>query len=218
MNTRPAWGVLLFGALVVVALFFSPIWLEQFSGFIEEEQAARPFPDAFYLLSNEAQDTYFTMYGTNRQMTVDLIEARLATPVAVDEQNLPALDPYPEGVQFLLTGSFAAVDAIRGALGTASVYSLSDGRIIVRLENLDAINGPDLHVLISAYPRPTTKVELDQRKEYQIDLGPLKGDEGNQNYPVNEPAFNIENYTEGSVVLYSTRYDLVFSYAPLAAP
>ena len=54
--------------------------------------------------------------------------------------------------------------------------------------------------------------------QYQIDLGELKGNLGNQNYEITDPAFNVENYTSGSVVLYSARYQLVFSFAPLSAP
>jgi hypothetical protein len=138
--------------------------------------------------------------------------------VDVEEPNLPAIDPNPNVVQLLLTGDFVTLDAMRGATGTASIYRLSDGRTIVRLETLDAINGPDMHVLLSAYPRPTTQEELDQVPQSQIDLGALKGNQGNQNYIIDDPAFNIDNYQEGSVVLYSTRYNLVFSFASLASP
>lgn len=88
----------------------------------------------------------------------------------------------------------------------------------MRLEGLELINGPDMHVLLSAYPRPASKEELDQVPQFQIDLGALKGDRGNQNYIITDPAFNVDNYQQGSVVLYSTRYDLVFSYASLAPP
>ena len=218
MNTRPAWGVLFLGALIVLALFLSPIWLKQFSGSIVEQQQVAPFPDAFYLLSNDAQDMYLKLYNTNRQMAIDLVAARLATPEDVEEPNLPAIDPRPASVQELLTGDFVALDPMRSALGSASIYKLSDGRTIVRLQNLDALNGPDVHLLLSAYPRPTTREQLDQVKQYEIDLGPLKGTQGNQNYIITDPAFNVDNYTQGSVVLYSTRYDLVFSFAPLAAP
>jgi hypothetical protein len=219
MQTRPAWGVLVVGAVIVIALILSPIWLDQFSSYIEEPVAAAPFPDAFYQLANQAQDVYMDLYNnTSHQMAIDLVAARLADPVDVEEPNLPAIDPNPNFVQLLLTGDFVTLDAMRGATGTASIYRLSDGRTIVRLETLDAINGPDMHVLLSAYPRPTTQEELDQVPQYQIDLGALKGNQGNQNYIIDDPAFNIDNYQEGSVVLYSTRYNLVFSFAQLAPP
>jgi hypothetical protein len=219
MQTRPAWGVLVVGAVIVIALILSPIWLDQFSSYIEEPVAAAPFPDAFYQLANQAQDVYMDLYNnTSHQMAIDLVAARLADPVDVEEPNLPAIDPNPNFVQLLLTGDFVTLDAMRGATGTASIYRLSDGRTIVRLETLDAINGPDMHVLLSAYPRPTTQEELDQVPQYQIDLGALKGNQGNQNYIIDDPAFNIDNYQEGSVVLYSTRYNLVFSFAQLVPP
>ena len=218
MNTRPAWGVLFVGALIVAALLASPLWLDQFADYIREQEAVSPFPDAFYQLPSQAQDMYAQLYNRSPQMAIDLVAARLAEPLDVEEPNLPALDPNPSVVREMLTGNFVRLDAIRAAQGTASLYQLSDGRVIVRLQNLDALNGPDLHVLLSAYPRPSTKEELNQVPQYQIDLGPLKGNQGNQNYIIENPAFNVENYSEGSVVLYSTRYELVFSFAPLSAP
>lgn len=217
MQTRPAWGLLIAGALIIVVLIFSPIWLKQFSDYIEEPVAEAPFPAAFYQLPNQAQDMYFDLYEkTSRQMAVDLVAARLATPVDVEEPNLPAIDPNPTQVVHLLMGGFVQIDALRGATGAASLYRLSDGRTIVRLEGLDAINGPDMRVFLSAYPRPVSKEEMDQVPQFQIDLGELKGNQGNQNYTISDPAFNVDNYQQGSVVLYSSRYNLVFSYAPLA--
>lgn len=218
MNTRPAWGLLFLGALIVIGLILSPIWLDQFSDYFEEESAASLFPDAFYLLPNEAQDQYTALYNTSPQIAIDFVAARLADPVDVEESNLPAIDPNPQLVQPLLTGNFVTLDPVRGASGAATLYRLSDGRTIIRLQDLDAINGPDLHVLLSAFSRPTTREELDQVSQYEIDLGLLKGNQGNQNYVIEEPTFNIDNYAQGSVVLYSARYDIVFSFAPLVAP
>lgn len=218
MNTRPAWGILFFGAIIVAGLLLSPLWLHQFSDYIAVEQEVAPFPDAFYELPSTAQNMYLDLYATNRQMAIDLVAARLEPENDVEEPNLPAIDPNPQVVQQLVTGNFVRLDSMRSAEGTASIYRLSDGRTIVRLENLNAINGPDMHVLLSAYPRPSTRQELDQAPQFELDLGPLKGNVGNQNYVINDPAFNIENYLEGSVVLYSTRYDLVFSFAPMTVP
>jgi hypothetical protein len=218
MNTRPAWGLLFLGALVVAGLLLSPIWLPRFSDQFTEQVEEAPFPAGFYQLPGQTQDAYQGLFATNRQMAIDLVAARLAEPVPVEEPNLPALDANPAAVQHLLTGSFTTLDAMRGAAGSASLYRLSDGRTVLRLEGLDAINGPDLHVLLSAYPRPTTKEELEQVTQFQIDLGLLKGNQGDQNYVIREPAFNVENYGQGSVVLYSTRYEMVFSFATLAAP
>ena len=141
-----------------------------------------------------------------------------ATPEPIEEPNLPVLDPSPELVEELLTGSFVTVSPIRSATGSATIYRLSDGRRLLRLENLDAYGGPDMHVLLTAYPNPTTQEELDQVASLQIDIGPLKATEGNLNYFIEEPTFNVENYQDGSVVLYSTRYEIIFSFAPLSPP
>lgn len=218
MNTRPAWGLLAFGALIVIGVFLSPLWLDQFSGYIEEEQAVAPFPDAFYDLPSQAQDTYIELYNSSQQMAVDMVAARLEEDLDIEEPNLPVIDPNPALVNELLTGNFVRMDSIRNAEGTASIYSLSDGTTIVRLENLNAINGPDVRVLLSAYPQPNTAEDLAEVAQFQLDLGVLKGNVGNQNYEITDPAFNIDNYLDGSVVLYSTRYDIIFSFAPLSVP
>lgn len=220
MNTRPAWGVLTLGALIVIALFFSPIWLKQFSGYIEQSVEVAPFPDEFYLLSRQAQDIYLELYETNPQMAIDLVAARLEEPVDFEEQDPQFLSEVADPTQVveLLTGTFTTIDPIRLSGGTATIKRLPDGRTYVRLEELNAVNGPELHVMLTAYPRPTTREELDEMIEYEIDLGELKGNQGNQVYFITDPTFNIDNYTEGSVILYSARYNLVFSYASLAPP
>lgn len=212
MNTRPAWGVLFLGALIVIGLLLSPLWLEQFRSYIEEPEELRPFPDAFYSLPNETQDPYLTLYQTNPEMAVDFATARLVEAEDIEEPNLALIDAEPAE---LLSGAFVNLDAMRGATGTVAIYRLSDGRKVLRLNNLDAVNGPELHVMLSAYPNPTTKEDLDQVPQLQLDLGTLKSAVGNQNYLIQDPAFNADNYQEGSVVLYSPVYETVFSYASL---
>ena len=66
--------------------------------------------------------------------------------------------------------------------------------------------------------RGATQEHLDQVANLQIDLGPIKGNGGNQNYIIEDPAFNPENFTNGSVVLYSMPYETIFSYASLRQP
>lgn len=215
MNTRPAWGVLTLGALVAVGLLLSPIWLDQFSGYFAQEETEDIFPPAFYDLPREQQDWYTKLYTTDEQMAIDFVAASLTAPTTIEDENLPVTDPNPGAVVEFLSGNFITIDPIRLATGSASVYRLSNGRYIVRLQNLDAINGPDLHVLLTSVSTPTTDEMLAEQSQFLIDLGALKGDEGNQNYFIEEPTFNIDNYTQGSVVLYSTRYDVVFSFAPL---
>lgn len=217
MSTRPAWGAIFVGAVLVFALILSPIWLKEFSGYIEQEEEQAPFPDAFYQLPGQTQDVYLEMFGASEQMAIDFVASRLEPSEELEEPNLPVLDPNPGDVQLLLTGSFVTINDIRGADGRVSIFRLSDGQRLIRIETLDAINGPDLHVLLTAYPNPTTPEQLQQVKNLEIDLGPLKATRGDQNY-FHDVNFNVDNYGSGSVVLYSTRYNMIFSYASLAPP
>jgi len=219
MNTRPAWGLLAFGVLVIIGLFLSPIWLQEFKDYIQEAEEVSPFPAEFYQLPTQAQDIYIDLYdNTDHQMAIDLVAARLDPNVDIEEPNLPAIDANPQLVTELLTGNFVRLDAARSAQGSASIFRLSDGRTIVRLQNLNVINGPELVLLLSAYPNPSTLEDLNQAPQYQIVLGALKGNVGNQNYEITDPTFNIDNYMQGSVVIYCARYQLIFSFAPLAIP
>jgi hypothetical protein len=206
------------GAVVTLALLLSPLWLDQVAPYLEQDEQQGIFPAAFYDLPEETQDIYNTMYADDKQKAIDYVAARLVEPVSIDDPNLPATDADPANVTLLLSGPFVTVDAIRSATGTASIYRLSDGRRLLRIDGLGAIGGPDLHVVLSAYPAPKSRDDLDQVSQYEIDLGALKSTEGNQNYLIEDPAFNVDNYTEGSVVLYSVRYDDIFSYAPLTSP
>lgn len=218
MNTKPAWGLLTIGAAIALALLLSPLWLDRLAPYLEQDVQQGTFPAAFYDLPEETQSIYDEMYADDKQKAIDYVAARLAETESLDDPNLPAIDADPANVALLLSGPFVTVDAVRSATGTASIYRLSDGRRLLRIEGLDVINGPDLHVLLSAFPAPKTREDLDQASQYEIDLGALKSPQGSQNYIIEDPAFNADNYTEGSVVLYSTRYDDIFSYAPLQSP
>ncbi len=216
MNTRPAWGALFVGALVVAALLLSPLWLVQFEDYFRREEEGELFPPAFYVLSPEQQELYEALLAIDEQMAIDFVGARLAEPVEVVDENLPATDPNPVAVIEALRGNFVTVDPVRSATGIASIYRLSNGRWLLRLQNLDAYGGPQVHVLLSAVQTPNTPEALAQGARLQIDLGALKGNRGSQNYFIEDPTFNVDNYLRGSVVLYSVQYDVVMSYAPLA--
>ena len=109
----------------------------------------------------------------------------------------------------LASGRFVDADDSHQGSGTATIYELEDGSRVLRFEEFEVTNGPDLHVFL---------IPEDGDMEGYVDLGSLKGNIGNQNYEITDPTFNIDNYIEGSVVLYDARYELIFSFAPLAVP
>ncbi len=120
-------------------------------------------------------------------------------------------EPMPETAvpTTLLQGEFMDADSFHMGSGTAIIYQLEDGRFLLRFENFEATNGPDLHVVLSKHPNPTNHDELGA--DY-LDLGSLKGNIGNQNYEI--PAdMDISLYQ--SVVIYCKPFQVVFATATL---
>ena len=78
---------------------------------------------------------------------------------------------------------------------------------------LDVTNGPDLHVILSPLPRPKTRGAV--HSEGYVDLGELKGNIGNQNYPIRDDA-DVSRLR--SVVIYCTPFHVIFSVAELTEP
>lgn len=109
----------------------------------------------------------------------------------------------------LLQGEFMDADSFHMGSGTATIYQLEDGRFLLRFENFEATNGPDLHVILSKHPNPTNHDELGA--DY-LDLGSLKGNIGNQNYEI--PA-GIDVSLYQSVVIYCKPFQVVFATATL---
>ena len=102
------------------------------------------------------------------------------------------------------TGSFVGVgDGIHNAEGIAKVIPLEDGSNILRLENLQATNGPDLYVYVA-----TDKSALDF-----VSLGKLKANNGNQNY-------NIPSQTDlikyDTVLIWCRPFSVLFGSTELA--
>lgn len=110
----------------------------------------------------------------------------------------------------LLSGSFHDIDADHRGSGDATIYRLAGGGHLLRLESLDVTKGPDLFVTLSTHPDPATVDELHQ--EGFVELEPLKGNRGDQNYTL--PAgLDPEDYA--SVAIYCRRFSVLFSVAPL---
>ncbi|MBC9726255.1 DM13 domain-containing protein [Streptomyces sp. TRM68367] len=98
--------------------------------------------------------------------------------------------------------------------GTVKLVRLEDGTHVVRLENLDTSNGPDLRVWLTDAPVMEGRAGwhvFDDGK--YVSLGKLKGNKGSQNYALPtdvDPA----GYT--SVSIWCDRFDVSFGAAELA--
>ena len=109
------------------------------------------------------------------------------------------------------SGSFKDADAFHRGSGQAIIYSAPGGGHLLRLEALDVTNGPALHVILPTHEDPTTGDEVKQPG--YADLGPLKGNRGNQNYTI--PA-DVDVSAIRSVVVYCKPFSVVFSVATLS--
>ena len=82
---------------------------------------------------------------------------------------------------------------------------------VVRFEDLDTSNGPDLRVYLSTTPSGGPRDAFDD--DY-VELGRLKGNKGDQNYDV-PPGTDLARYR--SVVIWCKRFSVPFGAAPLPA-
>ena len=117
--------------------------------------------------------------------------------------------PPPEPVA-LAAGSFRDADSFHRGSGSATIYLLPDGSHVLRFEDFEVTNGPDLRVLLAESVDPMSRDEL-QAGGY-THLAKLKGNIGNQNYEI--PA-DINLDEQNSVIIYCMPFHVIFSVAPL---
>ena len=91
-------------------------------------------------------------------------------------------DSQPEatGPVAVATGGLVDADSFHKGSGEVTVYRLEDGSHVLRLEDIEVTNGPDLHVIVAPAHGISNRDAL-QAAGY-IDLGSLKGNIGSQNY------------------------------------
>lgn len=100
-----------------------------------------------------------------------------------------------------------------GKAGSGDVFliELEDGSRIIRFENLDVSNGPDLRVILSRSGL------VDDRDAYHLDgfydLGELKGNQGNQNYEIPDDVDLSEYQT---VAIFCLRFNYTFNAATIS--
>ena len=134
-----------------------------------------------------------------------LLELSTLMDDKVMEEPMPVVEPV-----LLAQGSFVDIDAFYQGEGNAAIFTLPTGERILRFEDFQVTNGPDLHVILSKHPNPTNRDDIGT--DY-IDLGSLKGNIGNQNYEI--PA-DIDLSEYQSIVIYCVPFHVLFSVAPLS--
>lgn len=168
-------------------------------------------PIAYYLLSplwiNVEVDEAFPA-AIPAEVSVQATQAMstaIAEPDTVMEESMPEAD-----MVLLAQGSFYDLFHVGG--GQALVYQLADGSRILRLEDFEVDNGPELHVYLFPNDPVTTSIGADIPGSY--DLGRLKGNIGDQNYKI--PA-DLDMSQFRSVVIWCEPFKVTFIAAPLTA-
>lgn len=135
----------------------------------------------------------------------------LATAAAMPDKKMDDPMPVADSTRPLVvaTGRFQDADSFHQGSGVATIYQLPDGEHVLRFEDFEVTNGPDLHVLLVEHPDPASR---DDVMAGYLDLGSLKGNIGNQNYDI--PAgTDLSKYK--SVMIYCMPFHVVFSTAAL---
>lgn len=132
--------------------------------------------------------------------------------VEVMERDPGSVDvtPLPDGPVVLATGTFVSRNRYR-VIGTATIHRLSDGRRILRLEDFESTNGPDLFVHLTVAGASDDDDALDA--EF-VDLGGLSGNIGDQNYAIPDEV-DIDRYD--TVVIWCRRFTTSFGVADLSS-
>jgi Electron transfer DM13 len=116
----------------------------------------------------------------------------------------------PASVASLASGAFHSVH--HDTKGTATVLSLAGGARVLRLSDFATSNGPDVRVYLVAAADAMDNETVTTAGF--VELGPLKGNIGDQNYDV--PAtLDLSKYR--TVTIWCKRFGVNFGSAPLSA-
>jgi hypothetical protein len=96
--------------------------------------------------------------------------------------------------------------------GRATIYSTSDGKAYLRLTDFTTSNGPDVHVVLARGNDKALDQEIVKNNLDTIELGSLKGNQGDQNYDL-PAAVDLNSYN--AVAIYCERFHAVFGVARL---
>ncbi|MBT3400609.1 MAG: DM13 domain-containing protein [Rhodospirillaceae bacterium] len=187
---------------VAAWILISPLFIDEV---VDEQFPGVPTPEALAEMSNEKKAA----------MADEVLDAARGMPdKAMEDARGEIMAPGDSAVApvVLSAGAFRDADKVHKGSGNAGLYRLADGNRVLRLENLNVTNGPDLHVYLVRHPGPASS--SDVTKDNYIDLGALKGNIGNQNYAL---AAGTDLTGFASVVIWCKAFGVLFSTAPLVA-
>ena len=229
MGTRLRLTLILAGALLVVMTWAYPTWRPEPRLAVRDEGfpgLAAELQDRFVELPPEIQRTYLRMYNQNSMRATAMLTAHLTPP-----GPLPADQAAPPNLSSAIleaSGQFGPLtlpdtderdeppfnNLYAEASGQAAVYQFPDGRRVLRLEDLEIINGPDLWIALSPEPLPLDGTIAELGNTY-IPIAALQTNQGGQTYQSVPDVTNVNLNNYASVVIYDRTYQVIFAIAPL---
>ena len=193
-------------AAAVVVVLAVAFWL--ISPYFVDEVVDEAFPGEDTVAEADADPATFPLSNgavVPDDMTQEEVEAEMEAAAAEDVEeveDMPGDEPTA-----IVRGSFVGADSVHQGSGSATVYELADGTRVLRLEDFEVTNGPDLHVYLAPVVDGTPQINADA-----VDLGSLKGNVGNQNYDVPD---GLDLSQELAVVIWCQPFQVTFATAVL---
>jgi hypothetical protein len=125
----------------------------------------------------------------------------------VNEAAPAALSAEPEA---LYTGRLEG--KVHPTSGRATIYKAADGKEYLRLSDFTTSNGPDVHVVLARAEDEALDGEIVKGELEGVELGTLKGNQGDQNYDLPASA-DLDKYQ--AVAIYCERFHAIFGVARL---
>jgi len=119
---------------------------------------------------------------------------------AMGDQVIVMEETMPQGAQLLAEGDFKP--RAHGVEGKALLIDDGFGQKILRFEDFETINGPNLHIYLAS----------SLSDEDFIDLGEIRATSGNVNYDIPQ---GIDTDQYDKVLVWCVPFGVLFSYAEL---
>jgi len=166
--------------------------------------------------------TFVAIVGLGIGAALTVFEPWRAFTSKTVEETLPSVAPNPKASGDS-GGSGEPTVLARGKLithehettGTVAILRLPDGSRVLRFEDLNTSDGPDLRVWLTDAPviEGTSGWRVFDDGKH-VELGALKGNKGSQNYPLPADA-DLKALT--SVSIWCARFHVSFGAAELSA-
>jgi hypothetical protein len=144
-----------------------------------------------------------------REIKTAMALAAIVTALVLQSSTY-AQDSAKPQAKTLETGTFHG--KVHQTSGRATIYQEPNGKLVLRLTNFKTSNGPDVHVILIAAKDADDDANFLRTDTARVELGELKGNEGDQNYDI--PAGTDLSKFQ-TVSIYCERFNANFGAAPL---